>query len=428
MTSSSPARTASRRGAVLAAFGLVTAALTTALTGALAVVGTVAAAGPAAAHDATTDAYAHVTAGDAADVHVVLDLEYDLLMKSAWLTAEAYDARGEAAQEAQLAEHADEVAAYVTERFQVAAAEDLCTPVLAADPTVGDRGGKAYATVALDYACPAGDGEPPGTHTLFSALFPDAESFVHTTETMVTYALDGEEGSAVLTPSDPTVTTGGQGTWHRLGEFFVLGAEHLLLGPDHLLFLLALIVGSRRLRDVVLVATSFTVAHSVTFLLAATGAVSAPGAVVEPVIALSIAAVAAGHLWAVRPGAPPRLDTLVAVATEPRHQVWRRWHDLSRSDVTRLAVVFAFGLVHGLGFAGALGLDDPWSWGLLGSLLVFNVGIEAVQLGIIAVLFPLLVLLRRRAPRAGRWVTAVVAAGVAVVGLFWFVQRVLLLG
>ncbi|MFE5293059.1 HupE/UreJ family protein [Isoptericola sp. NPDC056618] len=425
MTFPTPARTASRRGAVLAAPRLVVTALVAA---GIAVAGTVGAAGPAAAHDATTDAYAQVTAGDGADVRVELDLEYDLLMKSAWLTAEAYDARGQAAQEAQLAEHADEVAAYVTERFQVGAGDDLCTPALAADPTVGDRGGKAYATVVLDYACPAGDAGRPGTHTLFSALFPDAESFVHTTETMVTYGLDGEEGSAVLTPAHPTVTTGGQGTWQRLGEFFVFGAEHLLLGPDHLLFLLALIVGSRRLRDVVLVATAFTVAHSVTFLLAATGAVSAPGAVVEPVIALSIAAVAAGHLWAVRPGAPPRLDAPGVVATEPRQQVWRRWHDLSRSDVVRIAVVFAFGLVHGLGFAGALGLDEPWSWGLLGSLLVFNVGIEAVQLGIIAVLYPLLVLLRRRAPRAGRWVTAVVAAAVAVVGLFWLVQRVLGLG
>lgn len=419
MTLPAPTRTASRRGAVLAALGLVAAGVAATV----ATVATVATAGPAAAHDATTDAYARATAGAGADVRVELDLEYDLLMKSAWLTAEAYDAQGAAAQDAQLAEHADEVAAYVTERFQVAAGEELCAPALADDPTVGDRGGTPYATVVLDYDCPADDED--GSHTLFSALFPDTESFVHSTETMVSYELDDEQGSAVLTPSEPTVTTAEHRTLDRLGAFFVLGAEHLLLGPDHLLFLLALIVGSRRLRDVVLVATSFTVAHSVTFLLAATGAVSAPGAVVEPVIALSIAAVAAGHLWAVRPGAPVRLDAWGDVAGEPRQQVWRRWHDLSRSDVTRLAVVFAFGLVHGLGFAGALGLDEPWSWGLLGSLLVFNVGIEVVQLGIVAVLFPLLVLLRRRTPRAARWMTAVAAAGVAVVGLVWFVQRVL---
>ena len=414
MTFCTRARTAPLRGAVLVAPAVL----------GLAGLAAVASAPAAAAHDATTDAYARVTAGGGADVHVELDLEYDLLMKSAWLTAEAYDARGAAAQDAQLAQHADEVAAYVTERFQVAAGDDRCTPALAGDPTVGDRGGTSYATVVLDYACPAGSDDGSGTHTLFSALFPDSETFVHTTETMVAFDLDDEQGSAVLTPADPTVTTGEHRTAHRLGAFFVLGAEHLLLGPDHLLFLLALIVGSRRLRDVVLVATSFTVAHSVTFLLAATGAVSAPGGVVEPIIAISIAAVAAGHLWARRPGAPPQLDPLRDAAREPR----ARWYDLSRADVTRLAVVFAFGLVHGLGFAGALGLDEPWSWGLLGSLLVFNVGIEAVQLGLIAILFPLLVLLRRRAPGTARWATAGVAAGVAAVGLFWFGQRVLGLG
>jgi hypothetical protein len=83
-----------------------------------------------------------------------------------------------------------------------------------------------------------------------------------------------------------------------------------------------------------------------------------------------------------------------------------------------------FGLVHGLGFAGALGIDEPWSWTLLWSLLVFNVGIEAVQLAIIAVVFPVLAVLRRRAPAVGSWATGTVAAGVAAMGLVWFVQRV----
>ena len=90
----------------------------------------------------------------------------------------------------------------------------------------------------------------------------------------------------------------------------------------------------------------------------------------------------------------------------------------------RLGVVFVFGLIHGLGFAGALGIDEPWSWQLLWSLLVFNVGIEAVQLGVIAVVFPPLALLRHRVPRAGLWVTGAIAAGVAAMGLVWFVQRV----
>jgi hypothetical protein len=87
-------------------------------------------------------------------------------------------------------------------------------------------------------------------------------------------------------------------------------------------------------------------------------------------------------------------------------------------------VVFCFGLVHGLGFAGALGIQAAWSWQLLWSLLVFNVGIEVVQLTTIVVVFPLLALLRHRAPATARWTTGAIAAAVSVTGVVWFVQRV----
>ena len=77
-------------------------------------------------------------------------------------------------------------------------------------------------------------------------------------------------------------------------------------------------------------------------------------------------------------------------------------------------MVFCFGLVHGLGLRlGARASTEAWSWTLLWSLLVFNVGIEAVQLTIIVVVFPLLALLRRRAPIAGLWATGAIAAGVS---------------
>ena len=85
--------------------------------------------------------------------------------------------------------------------------------------------------------------------------------------------------------------------------------------------------------------------------------------------------------------------------------------------------MFCFGLVHGVGFAGALGIQQAWSWTLLWSLLVFNIGIETVQLTLIALTFPLLMLLRRKAPSVALWVTGVIAAGVTVAGLVWFVQR-----
>ncbi len=382
-------------------------------------------AAPAAAHDATSDVHARVTAvAGGPDVVTRVDLEYDLTMKSAWLTAKAYEATDPEVRREQLAAHVDEVSAYVTNRFVVEHAGEPCTPELAGADVV-ERSGRAYVQLDHRFDCA---GEPGGAHTVTSALFPDAESFVHSTETIIAYDLDGESGSAVLTAASPSLTTGEhravERALHRAAEFFVLGVEHLIGGLDHVLFLLALVVAARRLPDVVLVATAFTVAHSVTFLLAATGVVRVPGAVVEPLIALSIAAVAGAYVWSVLPAITPRGRWLRFVAVS-RPERGRTVATGGRGTGIRLGVVLAFGLVHGLGFAGALGVDEPWSWGLLGALLAFNVGVEAAQLALIAVAFPLLVLLRRRSPRAAPWVTGGVAAGVAVAGLWWFAERTL---
>ncbi|MFD6139166.1 HupE/UreJ family protein [Promicromonospora sp. NPDC060271] len=384
---------------------------TVALAGLLAVLSSPAV-GPAAwAHDATSDVYAEVApaastgaqGGPTADVAAVLDLEYDLLMKSAWLRAEAYEATGRADQLAQLDEHDRAVDDYVTGRFVVTYDGEPCTPSLDAVDVV-ERGDRPYASLTYTFVC---DGEPEGVHEVSSNIFPDAESFVHSTETIIRYSLDEEEGSAVLTAASPTLTTGEYRLIKQVGEFFVLGGEHLLFGLDHVLFLLALLIGARRLRDVVWTATAFTVAHSVTFLLAALGVVSVPAIVVEPVIAASIAVVAAVDLYLIWRGRAP-------AGTRDEVTGWDRW---------RLPVVFVFGLVHGVGFAGALGIEAAWSWTLLWSLLSFNVGIEAVQLAIIAVVFPLLVLLRVRAPRAARWVLGTATAGIVAVALYWVVER-----
>jgi hydrogenase/urease accessory protein HupE len=349
--------------------------------------------GPAGAHGFSSTVYAGVTAAPHG-VHTRLQLEYDLLVVS---TADAehddalfragtaaFEAGDVPAMAAALNAHAEPAGRYVTERFTVQG----CTAAPAPAFTMGEQEGVPYATLEVDWACP-----PASSHTVRSALFPDGEGYVKDVKTIVTYDLDGKRGSAALDGQHPAFDTS-QAWYQRFWEFFRLGAEHLLTGVDHILFLLALIAGSRRLRDIVLAATSFTLAHSVTFMLAALGLVAVPAGVVEPVIALSIAVVAA----------------MSAVNKEVTGRA-------------RLAVVFCFGLVHGLGFAGALGIDEPFSWTLLWSLLVFNVGIEAVQLGLIGLTFPLLLRLRRKAPIAGRWVTGAIAAGVAAMGLVWFFQR-----
>jgi hydrogenase/urease accessory protein HupE len=297
---------------------------------------------------------------------------------------------------------------YVKQRFGITADRQACTAMQRGDFTIQQRDSVPYAFLVLDYQCPKAD-----VHEVHSALFPDDETYVRGTKTIVTYDLDLQKGSSALDSAHPSFSTH-QSWTERFWEFYRLGAEHLLTGLDHILFLLALIAGSRRLREIVLAATTFTLAHSVTFILAALGVVHVSPSFIEPVIALSIAVAAAWHLW--------RLWRRGRLATDLETNS-RSHLSLDRAGWTRLAVVFCFGLVHGVGFAGALGIQQAWSWTLLWSLLVFNVGIETVQLALIAVTFPLLAVLRRRAPAGALWVTGVIAAGVTVAGLVWFVQR-----
>lgn len=171
--------------------------------------------------------------------------------------------------------------------------------------------------------------------------------------------------------------------------FVLLGIEHILTGWDHLAFLLALLAGAKSLKEVVKLATSFTVAHSLTLGLTVLGAIGPPAGLVEAVIALSIVWVAAENLL-FEPGP-------------------RRW-----------MLVFAFGLVHGMGFAGVLA-DMQWSRPVLG-LLAFNAGVEAGQLAVVAAAYPLLRWLKE-GKRAGPWMGRAFSGAAACAGLVWLVER-----
>jgi hypothetical protein len=373
-------------------------------------------AGSASAHGFSSVVYVDATSPERGHVRTVLGLEYDLLVVSA-ADAEnddplfkqgtaAFDDGDAKEQAAALDAHAATILAYVSKRFGVHA----CTPKQDGGVKIAERDGVPYAFLALDYRCrEAGD-----AHELRSQLFPDAEGYVRGTKTIVTYDLDLQSGSASLDAKHPAFSTH-QSRLEQYWEFFRLGAEHLYTGIDHILFLLALIAGSRRLREIVLAATTFTLAHSVTFILAALGVVHAPASIVEPVIALSIAVVAGLYLWRIWQRGSHATDLETA---------GNGHFGLDRAGWARLAVVFCFGLVHGLGFASALGIDRAFSWTLLSSLFVFNLGIETVQIAVILAVFPLLALLRRRAPLAGLSATGAMAVVACAIGLLWFVERV----
>lgn len=372
-------------------------------------------------HGFSSIVYIDMTAPEKGHVRTELGLEYDLLVVSA-ADAEkdarlfrdgtaAFDAQDAKAQAAALDAHASSVLAYVNQRQRLTVKDgQACTPTQSGRFRITQRDGVPYALLDLDYRCP----ESGGAHELRSELFPNSEGYVRGTKTIVSYEeLDLKSGTVSLDARHPSFSTG-ESLLAQYWSFFRLGANHLLSGIDHILFLVALIAGSRRLREIVLAASSFTLAHSVTFILAALGVVHVPSGIVEPTIALSIAVVASLHLrriWLLRTDAAEVED----VGHGPL--------GLDAAGWTRLAVVFCFGLVHGLGFASALGIDQAWSWRLLSSLLVFNLGIESVQLGLILVTFPLLALLRRRAPLAAVGTTGTVAAAVSAVGLVWFAER-----
>jgi len=179
-----------------------------------------------------------------------------------------------------------------------------------------------------------------------------------------------------------------------LRRFFKLGVEHIFLGYDHICFLLALIVVSR-FGELVKIVTSFTVAHSITLILAALKIVTLPPRLIECGIALTILYVAAENLW--------------------RRNITHRW-----------VLTFFFGLIHGFGFANVLAELNLPRDATIRCLLSFNVGVEAGQLTIVAALFPLLRLL------AGWRYAGQVKVGISVaVGLFglgWFIERVFGLG
>jgi hydrogenase/urease accessory protein HupE len=172
-----------------------------------------------------------------------------------------------------------------------------------------------------------------------------------------------------------------------------LGVEHIIGGIDHLLFLLALLALATSLWQTVKIVTAFTVAHSITLSLAALGMVDVPSSIVEPLIAASIVWVA--------------VENLVAPAGAAR-----RW-----------VIAGVFGLIHGLGFASALGdLALPRDV-LLRALVGFNIGVELGQLAFVAVVMPPLVWSSRpgRLPRLPQILSVIVA----LVGAVWLVERLL---
>jgi hydrogenase/urease accessory protein HupE len=291
---------------------------------------------------------------------------------------------------------------------RVAASSAPITAYLGAHVTVAGEDGKPCATGPAELV-PDGDG------VVFRQIFDcrDVAGDIVYRSTVLTdtdpaarqVVLIGEGDNApqaLLDASNTTVTLSAPAP-SRLQTFeryLVTGIEHIFLGYDHIAFLVAIVLWARRLWPVIKIVTAFTIAHSITLSLAALGIVAIPSAIVEPAIAASIVFVA--------------LENFVS------QDVDRRWR-----------ITFAFGLIHGFGFAGALKEVGLPPNAIPIALAAFNIGVEIGQIAIVSIVIPALIGLdalltgREAKPvRAARLVYAL-SGLIVVLGSYWLVTRVL---
>jgi len=235
---------------------------------------------------------------------------------------------------------------------------------------------------------------PPGTVAITTVMFPYDpmhQTFVnlYEGETLTSQMIvDGKH------PHLDHFAGTRQGVAAVIRKFIPAGVHHILIGPDHLLFLVGLLLLGGSIRQLLIVVTSFTVAHSITLSLAALNIVTPPARLIEPAIALSIVYVGADNL----------------LAKDGRDV--RGW------------IAFTFGFIHGFGFASVLREMDLPRRALGWSLFSFNIGVEIGQLFVVVLVATAFTMLRTRSDWSRRHLATAGSIVVIGAGAFWFVQRV----
>ncbi|MGE0703099.1 MAG: HupE/UreJ family protein [Vicinamibacterales bacterium] len=287
---------------------------------------------------------------------------------------------------------ADAVIQILRERLRVAADGRALMPRQWSAPELLPE--RQSLAVRVEYESPGA----PGILSVTADLFPydpQHQSFLNFYE-------DGRLMSqAILARGSPSVeyfTGTPQGTFAVVRKFVPEGVHHILIGPDHILFLVGLLLVGGTLRQLLLVVTGFTIAHSITLSLAALNILNPPARFIEPAIALSIVYVGADNLL-VRDGRDVR-----------------GW------------IAFAFGFIHGFGFANVLRDMNLPTQALGWSLFSFNLGVEIGQMFVVVIVASTLAAVRARNEVAGRYLLVGGSVGVMIAGAFWFIQRVFFSG
>jgi hydrogenase/urease accessory protein HupE len=301
-----------------------------------------------------------------------------------------FDAQKDLVDPAKIAASAAPIAAYVAAHVSVTGADG--TPCPAGAPAVtADGDGVIVRSI---FSCRDVSGELVYHSTVLTAADRTARQVVliGAGENAPQALLDDAHTSVTITAAPPPI-------WTTMQRYLVAGIEHIFLGYDHIAFLIAVVLWARRLWPVIKIVTAFTLAHSITLSIAALQIIVIPSAIVEPAIAASIVFVAVENFF-------------------------------SRNVDGRWRVTFAFGLIHGFGFASALSDFGLPANAVVPALAAFNIGVEIGQVAIVSIVIPALLAVdwlfaadRQKPVRAAPLVYAL-SAVIAVLGGYWFVTRV----
>jgi len=303
---------------------------------------------------------------------------------------DVFDAQKDLVDPAKVAAAAAPIAAYVAAHVSVSSADG--TPCPAGAATVASDGDGVI--VRSIFSCRDVSGELVYHSTVLTAVDRTARQVVliGAGENAPQALLDDAHTSVAITAAPPPI-------WTTMQRYLVAGVEHIFLGYDHIAFLIAVVLWARRLWPVIKIVTAFTLAHSVTLSLAALQIVVIPSAIVEPAIAASIVFVAVENFF-------------------------------SRNVDGRWRVTFAFGLIHGFGFASALSDFGLPANAVVPALAAFNIGVEIGQVAIVSIVVPALLTVDwlfaadRQKPARAAPLVHVLSAVITVLGSYWFVTRV----
>jgi hydrogenase/urease accessory protein HupE len=302
-----------------------------------------------------------------------------------------FDAQRDSVDPTLVAASAAPILAYVNAHVAVTGLDGKAC-VAGAAALVPDGDGVIYRNA---FSCRNVRGDIVYRSTVLTAIDPSARQIV----------LIGEGANvpqALLDASNTTVTLSAPAPLllSTMQRYLVTGIEHIFLGYDHIAFLVGVVLWARRLVPVIKIVTAFTIAHSITLSLAALNIIVLPGVVVEPAIAASIVFVAMENFF-------------------------------SRDIDSRWRVTFAFGLIHGFGFASALREFGLPANAVVPALAAFNIGVEVGQVAIVSIVVPALIVLdrlmatdRAKPVRAASLVYAL-SLLISLIGSYWLLTRLL---